>query len=159
MQQIYEVIERITGKPAEEVLGVGFLFLMVISIFVEITPIKVNPITFLIELPGKIIGWLSKTINAPVLAELAKQEKTMGEIRDVVDDNEIDRIRWEILDFANSCRQHKKHTLDEFVHIIELNTKYHAILDRRKLKNGRIDLEYAYIEKIYQECLEENSFL
>lgn len=159
MQQIYEVIEAVTGKPAEDVLGIGFLVLMVVSVFVEVTPIKFNPVTFVIQLPAKIMAWLSKAINAPVLAELAKQEKTMSEIRDVVDDNEIDRIRWEILDFANSCRLHKKHTLDEFVHIIELNAKYHAILERRDLKNGRIDLEYSFIKKVYQQCQEENSFL
>lgn len=159
MQPVYKVIEMVTGKPAEEVLGMGFFILAILSVFVEVTPIKFNPVTFLVKLPGRIMAWISKTISAPVLEELAKQEITMGEIRDVVDDNEIDRIRWEILDFANSCRQHKKHTMDEFVHIIELNSKYHTILDRRKLTNGRIDIEYSFIEKIYQQCLEENSFL
>lgn len=159
MDAIVELIEAVTGLSAPEALGRGFVWLVLLSMFVEITPVKLNPVTMFVNWLKKLTRAIGNTLNGPVLDELAKQKKTMSDIRDTVDDNEIDRIRWEILDFANSCRQGKKHTHDEFIHIIELNAKYHKILDRRELKNGIIDLEYGFITKIYARCEEEDDFL
>lgn len=152
MDALIEAAEAMQSMTAGELAGNATLLLVVLSAFVEITPIKINPIT-------DFLRWIGNKFNGPVLEKLNAQDEAMVEIRDVVDDNEIDRIRWEILDFSNSCRQGKKHTLDEFVHIIELNEKYHKILDRRGLTNGRIDLEYSFIVKIYEECQEKDSFL
>lgn len=152
MEALIQLVERLQKMTAGEIAGNATLLLVGLSAFVEITPIKFNPIT-------AILRWLGNRFNGPVMEKLAEQDKAMEEIRDVVDDNEIDRIRWEILDFANSCRQGKKHTMGEFVHIIDLNTKYHNILDRRKLKNGQIDLEYKYIVDIFEECQKRNNFL
>lgn len=149
---LIKLAEHVKGMTASEIIGDVTLLLVAISAFVEITPIRINPIS-------SVLKWLGNKFNGAVLAKLSEQDKAMVEIRDTVDDNEIDRIRWEILDFSNSCRQGKKHTLDEFVHIIELNEKYHKILERRKLTNGRIDLEYSYIVGIYEECQRKNSFL
>ena len=87
------------------------------------------------------------------------QDEKLNDVVKTIDENEIDRIRWEILDFANSCRNQRRHTKDEFDHIIEINGKYHAILERRNMKNGIIDLEYDYIVKLYRRCQEKNSFL
>ena len=152
MEAITQLVESLQGMTAGEIAGNATLLLVGLSAFVEITPIKINPIT-------TILRWLGNRFNGPVMEKLAEQDKAMVEIRDVVDDNEIDRIRWEILDFANSCRQGKKHTMGEFVHIIDLNTKYHKVLDRRNLQNGQIDLEYKYIVDIFEECQKKNSFL
>ena len=44
--------------------------------------------------------------------------------------DEKDRIRYEVLDFANSCRNGRRHTKDEFQHIIDLNDKYEVLLDK-----------------------------
>ena len=152
MEAIIQLIEGLQAMTAGEIAGNATLLLVGLSAFVEITPIKFNPIT-------AVLQWIGNKFNGPVMDKLSAQDKAMVEIRDVVDDNEIDRIRWEILDFANSCRQGKKHTRDEFVHIVELNAKYHKILERRKLTNGVIDLEYNYIVKIYEECQAKDSFL
>ena len=118
---------------------------LVLSVFVEITPIRINPIS-------TFLRFIGKTINADLKEEVDKLSLK-------VDENSIDRIRWEILSFANSCRQGKKHTYDEFKHIIDLNTKYHGIIEARGLTNGQIDLEYAYIERIFKQCQLENKFL
>ena len=67
--------------------------------------------------------------------------------------------RWEVLDFANSCRNGKKHTKDEYQHIITLNTKYKDLLKRTKDKNGVFEEEYKYIQKLYAERQEKNDFL
>ena len=73
--------------------------------------------------------------------------------------NEKDRIRWEILDFANSCRNGCLHTRDEFQHIVDLNDKYRKLLRRTNDSNGVFDIEYRYIQDLYAERLEKNDFL
>lgn len=145
MDAILEFFDGLKEMTIGEILGNATLLLAVLSIFVEITPIKINPIS-------AVLRWISKAINGPIY-------ETLKEIRDTIDDNEIDRIRWEILDFANSCRNGRLHTKDEFTHIIALNEKYHEILKKRDLTNGLIDLEYSYIVALYKKCCEKNSFL
>ena len=76
-----------------------------------------------------------------------------------IDSNEKDRIRWEILDFANSCRQEERHSHDEFKHIVELHDKYKALLERTGEKNGVFDAEYHWIESLYADRLKKNDFL
>ena len=114
----------------------------VLAIFVQITPaIKWNPLT---SLGNLFLGSVRKDISG---------------IRELVDENEKDRIRWEVLDFANSCRNGIRHTKDEFQHIITLNTKYKKLLLKTKDENGVFDAEYEYIKDLYAERQRKNDFL
>jgi len=76
-----------------------------------------------------------------------------------IDENEKDRIRWEVLAFANSCRNNVKHSRDEFQHIITLNDKYRELLKKTDDKNGVFTTEYEWIHQIYEERLKKNDFL
>ena len=76
-----------------------------------------------------------------------------------VDENEKDRIRWEVLDFANSCRNGRRHTKDEFQHIITLDGKYKALLKKTGDTNGVFDAEYQFIRELYAERQRKNDFL
>ena len=114
----------------------------VLAIFVQITPaIKWNPLTWL---GGLILGSVRKDIAA---------------MQTAIDENEKDRIRWEVLDFANACRNGRRHTKDEFQHIITLHGKYKALLKKTNDVNGVFDAEYEYILNLYRERQEKNDFL
>lgn len=80
-------------------------------------------------------------------------------VSDRNDENEKDRIRWEILDFANSCRNGRRHSKEEFVHVIELKEKYERLLEKSGDSNGVFEEDFKYIEKLYAERLEKNDFL
>ena len=124
----------------------------VICMLVEITPIKINPL-------GALLKWIGKAINGEVIQRMTGVEKRLDEQRRSIDENEMDRIRWEIFDFANECRNNVRHTKDEFHHIIALNSKYHALLDKYDEENGVFDAEYKYILELYEKCQHENDFL
>ena len=114
----------------------------VLAIFVQITPaIKWSPLTWL---GGLLLGRVRKEIE---------------EIRTAIDENEKDRIRWEVLDFANSCRNGRRHTKDEFQHIITLNGKYKALLRNTGDTNGVFDAEYEFIRELYADRQRKNDFL
>ena len=79
-------------------------------------------------------------------------------ISDRNDENEKDRIRWEILDFANSCRNGRRHTKDEYEHIFRMNDKYHKMLGKEET-NSYFEAEYEYIKHLFAERQEKNDFL
>lgn len=134
----------ISGVASGELKDVA-LIVAIASICFEVSPIKVNPI-------ASLLRWIGKKMFEPFDSRLDKLEKS-------IDENEIDRIRWEVLDFANSCRNGRRHTKEEFDHIIDQNGKYHKLLDRYSLENGVFDAEYAYILRLYKKCQDENDFL
>lgn len=134
-----------------EIAGSGVVILIIIFACVEITPIKWNPLT-------SILSWVGKRMNGELTAKVDRQGEQINALNEKIDMNEIDRIRWEILNFANSCRKGEHHTKDEFVHIIGLHEKYNKILEEHDMTNGLVSIEYEYIEDIYRRCLEKNSF-
>lgn len=131
-----------------------------LAFFVQITPvIKFNPLTALFT-------WIGKIITADVSKEISEMKGEIGKIKeklqsqeDSMDENEKDRIRFEVLNFAASCRNGQKHTKDEFEHIIDLNTKYGRLIAKTDDENGVFDAEYEYVYEIYQHCQRENNFL
>ena len=126
---------------------------LVLAGIIQITPaIKWNPLTAL----GK---WIGKLITASLSKELDTIKSDLTKLQEVSDENEKDRIRWEVLDFANSCRNGRRHTKDEFQHIIALNDKYKVLLEKTHDKNGVFDEEYCYIKRLYAERQEKNDFL
>jgi hypothetical protein len=119
--------------------------IVVASLFIEFTPIKINPLS-------AIFKWLGRALTGDIT-------KKLDEITAEVRDNEKDRIRWEILDFANSCHNRRKHTKDEFRHIDKLNKKYIKLLQETKDTNGEFEVEYEYIKDLYAERTRKNDFL
>lgn len=128
-----------------EILSVSGIGVVVLLTLIQIAPIKINP-------------WsaLAKAIGRAINSDLIGAVKTVSEN---VDQNEIDRLRWEILDFSNSCQNGRRHTREEFDHIIRMHEKYESILTRRNESNGQVDMAYDYIKTLYQKCLIERDFL
>ena len=147
-----ELIDAMTTMSIGQLAGSGTLLVLIVCACFEIAPIKINPIS-------SILAWFGKKINGPLIQKVEKLETKIEEIGETVDANEIDRIRWEILDFANSCRNHRRHTYGEFIHIIDLNEKYHRVLEKRNMTNGQIDAEYAWILALFRKCQEDDDFL
>lgn len=125
----------------------------ILAIFIQFTPaIKWNPIS-------AFFGWIGKMINKPVVTQLAEVKQELKDVKEQQKADEKDRIRYEVLDFANSCRHGRRHTRDEFQHIVDLNDKYEKLLKETNDKNGVFSEEYQYIVKLYRKCQEDNDFL
>lgn len=133
-QQVWEWI----GRNLWQIIVIG-------SLFIQVSPIKINPWSALFK-------WIGKALTGDI-------KKQLDEITKEVRDNEKDRIRWEILDFANSCHNGRKHTKDEFRHINKLNQKYIKLLKETEDSNGEFEIEYKYIQDLYAERNRKNDFL
>jgi hypothetical protein len=101
---------------------------ILLLIGIEISPVKWNPITWFGKLWGKLLG----------IDDLKEQIK---EIDKKVDENERDRIRYEILQFAGSLRNGLTRTSTDYQHIEELYSKYHDTMHC----NSYITSEMEYI--------------
>ena len=136
--------------------------LIIFTGLIQIVPIKINPWSALFK-------WISKIITGDACSKIDGLMEKVNKIDGLLDKvdkieadvktNEKDRIRWEVLDFANSCRNNRKHTRDEYQHIIALNDKYKELLAQTGDTNGVFEAEYEYIKKLYAERLEKNDFL
>lgn len=143
------MLETISELTVGQLLGGGISAVALLGLLLEVAPIKLNPWTAVLSAIGKR---LNKDVTEKV-DKLAAEVSAQGER---IDDNERDRIRYEILDFANSCRNCRRHSSEEFNHIFELKDKYHDILDRREEANGKIDRDMEYITTLYRRCQEQN---
>ena len=122
MEEINILIEKYTW-----LLGVLAL------IGVELSPLKLNPIKYV----GKLIGeWLGiKDIDDKV-----------NTLKKEVDANEIDRIKYEILQFSGSLRNGLKRSETDYMHIEAIFTKY-----RSKGGNTYIMHEMEYIRECHDK--------
>ena len=122
MEEINILIEKYTW-----LLGVLAL------IGVELSPIKINPIKYV----GKLIGtWLGiKAIDDKV-----------NTLKKEVDANELDRIKYEILQFSGSLRNGLKRSETDYMHIEAIFTKY-----KSKGGNTYIMHEMKYIRECHDK--------
>lgn len=132
---------------------------LILSIFIQIVPIKINPWSSLFKWIGKLITQESDKKIEQLIDDTDKLRTKIEMVQTNLNENEKDRIRWEILDFANSCRNGKNHTKDEFEHIVTLNKKYKNLLTVTNDENGVFEVEYEYIKELYAEKLKANNFL
>lgn len=136
------------------------LCVFVIAMFVQFTPaIKLNP-----------LEWLGNLINGKVLKKVDELERKVDEnerkrvrdneaLEETMDTNEKDRIRFEMLSFADSCSNHVKHSREQFEHIFALNDKYQKLLEKTGDVNGVFEANFKFIQEIYAECQRENKFV
>lgn len=123
-----------------------------IGIFVEISPLKINPLS-------AVIQWFGNALNKDTRKQLASISLKLEQVSERIDKIELNDMRSSILDFSNSCMNKRRHTKEEFEHVIDLHTQYEEIISEKGLKNGRVDLAFRYISELYTKCLNENSFL
>lgn len=144
-------MQQIIGWLKENFPTIGWS-LLILSVFVEITPIKISPWS-------AILKWIGKMVTNNACNKIDGLILKVDDLEKAIDTNEKDRIRWEILDFANSCRNERKHSRDEFQHIVDLNDKYKRLLRKTNDANGVFDIEFKYIKDLYEEHLAKNDFL
>lgn len=113
---------------------------------VELAPIKVNPLTLIGKLLGRLTGvhHITEKINAlehKMLELHTNLDKDMLILNNKIDTNEVDRIRYEILAFGGDIRHGLSKTEAEYNHIEDLYKKYKEDLHA----NSYIDHEMEFI--------------
>lgn len=69
------------------------------------------------------------------------------------------QIRAHVLDFANSCMNHRKHTKKDFENIIEENSMYETLIKKYKVQNDVYTEDFNFVMDVYRKCQKNGSFL
>lgn len=85
-------------------------------------------------------------------------EDSIRNLAITVDENEVKRLRGEVLSFGNSLRRNERHTYEDFQYIIEVHDDYEKLLRRLKRTNGVVTETYTYIMSVYRELLDKGTF-
>lgn len=106
---------------------------MLALIGIELSPIKITPIKSI----GKMLSsWLG----------IKEIDNKVNNLKKEVDANEIDRIKYEILQFSGSLRNGLKRSEVDYMHIETIFTKY-----KNKGGNSYIMREMEYIRECHDK--------
>lgn len=141
------------------------VFLLITSL-IQISPIKLNPWTAL-------INWIGKNLNKSVLDEVkavdkkvdeveAQVKNVQSELNDHIKDSknkDLAHTRSEILSFGSSLLAGRNYHKEQFDFMINRCDEYEQYCKENKVMNGVADATIKEIRRIYSVRLAENSFL
>jgi hypothetical protein len=138
-----------------------------LTALIEISPIKINPWSWIWKMLKKMWVGFCKSLTAPVLAELATVKAETQETQKALElhiklaaRREADGLRADILRMNNEIMRGIQHTEEEFVEILAKKDRYERYCQENKdYVNSRAVHAIANIERVYDACLEENDFL
>jgi len=149
----------ITLATVKDTLSTGGIIFVIIASLLQISKININPW-------DKILGWLGERINTKVNERLNDMVAKVTAITVKLDEHiaesefkEIQDTRRDILDFANACMNGRKHTKEQFDFVIKECDDYERYIERNDIRNGVVSSAIKEIRRLYEKCLQENSFL
>lgn len=130
--------------------GGGLVVLMTI---VQITPIKLNPWSWI----GRMIG---RAINGEVIDKVDALSKDVKENKEADDEQWASLSRSHILRFGDELLHGMSHSKEHFDQILIDISKYERYCkEHPKYLNDIANATIKHIRDTYQKCLNENNFL
>lgn len=134
------------------------------GITIELIPqIKLNPITWIFNKIGaslnKTVTDEVKSVKTELSSEIDGLKQDISQVKKDLLSHDINQKRCEILDFANACRNGRRHTKEQFDHIIEVHSEYNKLIEANNMVNGKMDLDYQYISDLYLYNMKHHRFL
>lgn len=141
---MHPVIQLVQENLLLTVIGVTCL--------IQISPIKINPWSAIMKSIKKyLVGDLMDEVQH-VKSEVANANKEISNER-------VQRIRWNILDFTNSCRRGTIHTREEWDHCIDELKWYVQYCQDKDIQNGVIEQSAIWLHRRYHDHLDKDDFL
>lgn len=117
--------------------GGAMVFVIVLSCLIQISPIKINP-----------ISWLGRMLNKDAIR-----------IEKKLDEHIAQSYRNKIFCFQSELLSGIKHTQEQFVEVIDACEKYEAYVRENNVQNGKATESIKYIRRTYANCLDKRDFL
>ena len=134
---------------------------------IQISPIKLNPWSWLLSLLKWIWKGFCRSLNADVLHDLAEVKSAQNDVKEKLeshikmdDEREADNARASILHFNNELLRNIPHTKEEFVEILAKIDWYNNFCNTHKdYRNSRAVHAIANIERVYDDRMVKHDFL
>lgn len=143
-----------------EILASGGGALLIALTLVQIAPIKINPWSVLARAIGKEMNKDMMEKLEVVQTDVKDLKEKHDELRSRMDKDDADECRTRILRFADELRRDVKHSEEFFNQILDDVSDYERYCaEHPEYKNSKAVNAIAEIDKVYQKCMEKNSFL
>ena len=142
-------MDAIMNLSIAQLLSWAAGIIAVLSVFIEITPVKINPISSLLR-------WIGKQINK----ELLDKVNTLDAKVCALEKSDVIDCRVRILQFADELRRSVKHSKETFDQVLsDIDTYERYCKDHPDFKNNRTVAARSKILEVYSECIDQNDFL
>ena len=136
-----------------EDLIAGVLAALGITSLIQISPIKINPWTWL----GRKVG---RALNGEVMDELKHLKGRMENMEAQNEQDKMDASRIRILRFGDECKRDVPHSEEHFNQVLDDIDRYESYCNTHpEYKNAKAVLTIAKIKEIYERRLENGDFL
>ncbi len=148
-----KLIETLSTVSVGQVLAGGAGVVALVSVFIEITPVKINPVS-------KFLAWLGRKINGEVISKVDKLEGQITTLQKVNDEQEAINCRYRILRFGDEVKHGTRHSQEHFEQILADIDAYEIFCkDHKDFKNNKTRVTTERILDVYRECVETDDFL
>lgn len=123
------------------------------SWIVQVSPIKINPWTWV----ARSIG---RAINAELIEKVDKLDKRINQMEEHDAEREAKSARIRILRFGDECKQQLRHSQEHFDQIIDDIDQYETYCATHpNFKNNKAVLTISIIKDAYRKRIAANDFL
>lgn len=153
MEAIIKLAEALNGKNVSEIVRDATLLLVGLSAFIEITPIKINPVS-------AVLKWIGSKINGEVIDKVNKLESDIKRIEYTEGERNAKAARSRVLRFGDEIIHGVKHSKEHFDDVLLDIHDYDTYCEKHpEFENDRMQLTAQHIKETYRKCMEEHSFL
>ncbi len=161
LDELYTLLKE-WGKTPEIIISV----VLIMSVFVEVSKIPINPYKFIANFMKKGIKNIGNILNEGTNAEIKEINKQIIKLEDKI--KKIENIQIEtqkknnrltILKFADECRMEIKHSKEMFDNILMSIDEYLELCELTEDPNSVVEEAIAYIKETNHERLKKNDYL
>lgn len=153
-------MELLMNATVGQLIGGGCGIIAILSLFIEFAPVKVNPIS-------SVLNWIGQRTNKGLLGRVEELEKAMeniskecAKIEEKAAEREAVNCRVRILQFADEIRRKIKHSKESFDQVLSDMTIYkNYCKDNPKFENNKTVVASEVIDIAYHGCIDQNDFL
>lgn len=145
----------LTELTITDLVGRIILILAALSFIIQISPIKLNPWSWIARKVGK-------AINHDIIKKVEDIATDVKDLRTVVDRNAAEMAREKILEFGDDLiyQPDRRHSKDRFDNVVSHITKYNIYCQENPdFKNHMTETTTKLILDTYEMCMREHKFL
>ena len=147
------ILNSLTNMSVGQFLGDAAGMVLLLSVFVEFTPIKINPVSMFLR-------WLGRKINVELYQKVNAMEEKVDKIERDAAEREALECRIRILRFADEIfhgQKHSKEHYDQMLSDIDWYEQYCVV--HPEFKNNKAVMAKQRILDMYQIHIKNNDFL
>lgn len=146
-------MDNVANITVGQLLGGGAGVFVLLSVFVEISPVKINPVSAFLK-------WLGKKINGDLTEKVDKLGVEVKALQEADAERDAINCRTRILRFGDEVIHGAHHSKDHFDQTLrDIDTYENYCRDHPNFKNNVTGITTEKIKATYKKRLDLNDFL